>query len=99
MPTTLSTFRNILSLPAAACFGALLALLSALYADATEPFRLDRIAVVRFTDLGNGKVWMQQAVLETNGRLSPRGGGEIPRPANAGAWMFDRNLIETTMWL
>ncbi len=84
---------------AAFLLGLLIALLAAAPARAAEPFRLDRVAIVRFTDAGPGTLRRQQGILELDGRITWRSATDIPRPANTPDWALARNLITVHAWL
>lgn len=96
----MSTIRSIKSAYFAAfIFGALIALALAVPARSAEPFRLDRVAIVRFTDIGEGKLRRQQGILMIEGRVQWRGSFDLPRPANTPDWALDRALITPEGWL
>jgi hypothetical protein len=78
---------------AAFLLGALIALLLNWPARAADPFRLDRIGVVRLTAVGAEKLRTQQGVLLLSGEVNWRPGTEIARPANTPDWALDRPLI------
>ena len=83
---------------AAFLIGAAVALLLAVPARSAEPFRLDRIGVVRFTAERDGQLRRQQAVLHADGRLQLRAAFTIARPANTPEWVLGRNLIPVEAW-
>lgn len=84
---------------AAFLLGALLALIAAMPARAGEAFRLDRVAIVRFSDLGDGKLLRQSGVLHLDGRTEWRGSSQLSRPANTPDWALDRFLVSVHAWL
>jgi hypothetical protein len=83
---------------AAFLLGALIALLVLLPAHAASSGPLDRIAIVRFSAEGDGSLRQQQGLLHDDGRFLPRGSSVVPRPENAPAWVFGRNLIPVEAW-
>lgn len=87
------------SLGAAILLGALVALLLHTPARAAEPFRLDRIGVVRFDDLGAGRLARLSGVLTLEGELLWRIRSEIARPADTPDWALGRTLIANEAWL
>lgn len=78
--------------------GGLIGLLLAKPARAAEPAVLDRVAVVRFTAEGEGKLRRQQGILLDDGRFLPQASSVIDRPANTQAFALGRNLILNTTW-
>lgn len=83
---------------AAFVLGALIALLIARPARSAEPFRLDRVGVVLFTDGGNGNLRRHTGVLEVDGQLTWRTAFDFPRPANTPDWALGRTLITVNAW-
>lgn len=83
---------------AAFILGALVALLIARPARSAEPFRLDRVGVVGFTDAGNGNLIRHTGVLEMDGRVTWRTNFTIPRPTNTPEWALRRTLITVPAW-
>jgi hypothetical protein len=84
---------------AAFILGALIALLITRPARSAEPFRLDRVAIVQFTDGGDGNLRRHSGVLEVDGRITWRMAFDFPRPANTPDWALGRNLIPNPAWL
>lgn len=78
--------------------GGLIGLLLAKPARAAEPVVLDRVAVVRFTAEGDGKLRRQQGILFDDGRFLPQASAVVDRPANTQAFALGRNLILNTTW-
>jgi hypothetical protein len=78
---------------------ALIALLLNWRADAADLFRLDRIAVVRFTPVGTDRLAMQQGLLTLKGPGSWRPASELARPANTPDWALNRLLVSVDAWL
>jgi len=64
----------------------------------SEPFRLDRISIVQFTDLGNGKLGLQTGVLTLGGGVAWRPVATVDRPANTPEWALSRHLIRAEHW-
>ncbi len=60
--------------------------------------RLDRVAIVRFSDAGNGQLRMQSGTLDLDGGVTIRQSTLIDRPANAPGAILDRNLIRVDAW-
>lgn len=83
---------------AAFLLGALIALIFALPARSAEPFRLDRVGIVRFTEAGEGKLRRQQGVMDVEGRVHWRASFELDRPANTPVWALNRYLITSQAW-
>ncbi|MDP3071401.1 MAG: hypothetical protein Q8N18_14015 [Opitutaceae bacterium] len=96
MPATTSSRK--LNFIAALLLAALFGLLASHPARAAEPFRLDRIGVVRFTAESDGTLRRQNAVLHADGRLSLRAASTVPRPANTPAFALGRNLVPAGAW-
>jgi hypothetical protein len=67
-------------------------------ARAAQPLRLDRVAIVRFSDAGNNRLRVQSAVLDIDGNVTPRVTSTIDRPANTPPWALDRNVITSEVW-
>ena len=84
---------------AAFLLGGLIALLLAHPSRGAEPFRLDRLAVVRFTATDDGRLILQNGVLDLAGDVAWRGSQNIPRPANAPEWALNRHLVNVNAWL
>ncbi|MCX6955720.1 MAG: hypothetical protein NTV51_26550 [Verrucomicrobia bacterium] len=70
----------------------------ALRALAADPFRLDRVAVTRFTAVGTDKLLREIGVLTVKGELRWRPASEEPRPANAPNDALNRTLISIPAW-
>lgn len=83
---------------AAFLLGAVIALLAARPARSAEPFRLDRVGVVRFTAEENGMLRRQAGVLLINGDVLPRASSVVARPANTPDWALNRNLVSVAAW-
>ncbi len=84
---------------AAFLLGALLALLLNWPAHAADPFRLDRVGVIRLTALGPDKLLTQQGVLHLSGETEWRPAFEMARPANTPDWALNRPLITVDAYL
>src|SRR3954467_9940909 len=84
---------------AAFILGALIALLLNLPARAADPFRLDRVGIVRLTPVGDDKLLTQQGVLHVSGEMQWRPGVEIPRPVNTPDWALNRALVTVDAFL
>lgn len=83
---------------AAFLLGALIALLIARPARSAEPFRLDRVGVVQFTNGGDGNLRRHSGVLELDGNITWRYASDFPRPANTPDWALSRILIPVSAW-
>lgn len=80
--------------------GALVALGSvAPTAAAAEPFRLDRIGIVRFTEIGPDRIQRSTGTLMLDGRVAWGLTYEQDRPANVPSWIFGRTLVLREAWL
>lgn len=80
--------------------GALAVLGTAMPAHAApEPFRLDRVGVVRFSAIGTDRLQRSQGVLLFDGRTNWANSVEIDRPANVPEWAIGRTLIAREAWL
>lgn len=84
---------------AALLLGGLIALLIATPARSAEPFRLDRLAIVRFSPTDDGRLLVQNGVLDLAGDVAWRGTQNIARPANAPEWALNRTLVNAQTWL
>jgi hypothetical protein len=84
---------------AALLLGGLIALLIATPARSAEPFRLDRLAIVRFSPTVDGRLLVQNGVLDLAGDVAWRGTQNIARPANAPEWALNRTLVNAQAWL
>jgi hypothetical protein len=78
---------------------ALVGLLAAHRAHAADLFRLDRIAIVRFTSAGTDRLSVQQGVLSLEGTSQWRPASQIARPAHTPDWALNRNLVTVEAWL
>ncbi len=67
-------------------------------APAAELFRLDRIAITRFSEAGPGKLSRQTGVLLLNESIRWRPAVVIDRPANVPGYALNRLLISTAYW-
>jgi hypothetical protein len=83
---------------AAFILGALIALLLVRPSRGAEPFRLDRVGVVRFTAVGTDQLLRQNGVLDLHGIATWRPGTQIARPTNTQDWALDRPLVLRTAW-
>lgn len=83
---------------AALLLGIVIALIAVMPIRAAEPFRLDRVAIVRFTESAPGHLRRHQGILELDGRVTWRSWADIPRPANTPVWALARNLITVHAW-
>jgi hypothetical protein len=84
---------------AAFFLGAFVALAFSSLSRAEEPFRLDRIGVVRFAALGGDQLLRQSGVLRINGETTWRAPAAVARPDNTPAWALNRTLISREAWL
>jgi hypothetical protein len=76
-----------------------IALLIATPGRSAEPFRLDRLAIVRFSPANDGRLLMQRGVLDLGGDVAWRVTQSIARPPDAPEWAFNRILVSTNAWL
>lgn len=83
---------------AAFLLGGLIALLITTPVRSAEPFRLDRISIVRFTPTADGRLLMQNGVLELAGEVTWRGTQDLARPAHTPAWALNRHLVPVQAW-
>jgi hypothetical protein len=83
---------------AAFILGALIALLLFTPARGADPFRLDRVAIVRFTPLGADRLTRQTGVLHVDGHIQWRFSTEVARPASTPDYALNRPLILGTAW-
>lgn len=83
---------------AAFLLGALIAVIVAAPARSAEPFRLDRIGIVRFTESGDNKLRRQHGVLLVEGRVQWRASTEIIRPEHTPTWALGRYLVSVQAW-
>ncbi|MFO1449703.1 MAG: hypothetical protein U1F61_16215 [Opitutaceae bacterium] len=74
-------------------------ILGASVAPAAELFRLDRIAITRYTEAGQGKLSLQSGVLLLNGSLRWRPAIVIDRPAGTPDYALNRTLVSVSNWL
>lgn len=86
-------------LVAAFLLGGLIALLFVTPARSAEAFRLDRLAIVRFSPTPDGRLLRQEGVLDLAGDIAWRGTQNIARPANAQEWALNRTLVLVDAWL
>jgi len=66
---------------------------------AREPFRLDRIAVTRFSEAEPGKLRRATGTLHLDGRVAWGPVTELARPANLPAFALERVLVQREDWL
>ncbi|MBL9195540.1 MAG: hypothetical protein JNJ82_24495 [Opitutaceae bacterium] len=71
---------------------------TAVAAQAAELFRLDRIAITRFSEAGPGKLSRQTGVLLLNESIRWRPAVVIDRPANLPSYALNRTLVSTDYW-
>lgn len=93
LPSPRSTYA------AAFLLGGLVALLLAAPARSAEPFRLDRIGIVRLTPTDDGQLSMQAGVLSVAAPIQWRGAQTLPRPATLPDWALNRDLVSVNAWL
>lgn len=80
--------------------GALFALLApAAPAQSSEPFRLDRVAVSRFTELDANRIRREDGLMFATGATYWRATYELARPANVPAWIYGETLILRQNWM
>jgi hypothetical protein len=79
--------------------GALIALLLVTPTRAAEPFRLDRLAIVRPSLADDGRLLLRHGVLDLSGAIAWRATRTIARPANLQEWVIDRDLVNVNAWL
>lgn len=91
-PLSLLACRSLL---VAAIVGSALPAASA----AREPFRLDRIAVTRFSEAEPGKLRRATGTLHLDGRVAWGPVTELARPANLPAFALERVLVQREDWL
>jgi hypothetical protein len=91
---SLTTFRL-----GALALGLIVNLLPTVTAFAAEPFRLDRVAIVRYAEEPDGRLRLQNGVLDSAGVINWRNSFLLARPANTPAWALDRDLIPVNSWL
>lgn len=83
---------------AALLLGGLVALLLAHPSRAAEAFRLDRLAIVQFSPTPDGRLLLQNGVLQLNGDVAWRGAQNIARPAGVPEWTLNRPLVNVQAW-
>lgn len=83
---------------AAFILGALIALLLVRPTRAAEPFRLDRVGVVRFTPAADNQLVRQAGVLRLDGTTTWRPGVTLARPSGTPDWALNRPLIPRLSW-
>lgn len=93
---TLRSYRAAYT--AAFILGGLLALLLAVPARAAEPFRLDRLAIVRIAPTDDGRLLLRNGVLFLNGEIAWRGTQTIERSSAVSDWALNRNLVNVHAW-
>lgn len=64
-----------------------------------EAFRLDRIGIVRYTDLGDDRLKQSLGVLHSDRSITWGPSYEIPRPENTPAWILGRDLVPVDAWI
>ena len=84
---------------AAFLLGGLIALMLAAPSKGGEPFRLDRLSIVRFSPTADGRLILQNGVLDLGGDVAWRGTQNIARPANTPEWALNRHLVNMNAWL
>lgn len=84
---------------AALLLGMLLALLLLAPAHAGDAFRLDRVAIVRFTPLGTDKLQRHNGVLLLDGSIQWKFASEMARPGDVQEYELNRTLITKEAWL
>jgi hypothetical protein len=83
---------------AAFLLGGLLGLLLAHPGRAAEPFRLDRLGIVRFSPTSDGRLLLQNGVLDLASNVAWRGTQNIARPPGVPEWALNRNLVNVQAW-
>ncbi|HUR59303.1 MAG TPA: hypothetical protein VM029_16425 [Opitutaceae bacterium] len=83
---------------AAFLLGGLIALLLARPGRGAEAFRLDRLAIVRFSPTPDGRLLLQNGVLDLAGDVAWRGTQNIARPPGVPEWVLNRNLVNVQAW-
>jgi hypothetical protein len=86
-------------LMAAFLLAGLIAALLGTPSKAAETFRLDRLAIVCFTPTEDGRLLLQNGVLDLGGDVTWRGTQNIARPANTPEWGLNRHLVNVNAWL
>lgn len=64
-----------------------------------EAFRLDRIGIVRYTDLGHNRLKQSLGVLHADRSITWGPSYEIPRPENTPTWILGRDLVPVDAWI
>lgn len=65
---------------------------------APEPFRLDRLGIVRFSDIGGGQVRRETGALLVDGDVQWRVAEDVPRPNNLDDRVVGRLLVPRHAW-
>ena len=65
---------------------------------APESFRLDRLGIVRFSTVADGRLQRFEGTLHLDGRVSDNARGFVDRPANLPAEYLDRPLVSREAW-
>ncbi len=94
---------NSLHSPKATCtfallLGCLVALLLTPASRGADSFRLDRVAIVRFTPTPDGRMNIAHGILDLTENITWRGTTSVPRIAGIPAWALDRNLARVDTW-
>lgn len=84
---------------AAFLLGGLIALFLAHPSRGAEPFRLDRIAIVRFTPTPDERLLLQHGVLGIMGDIAWRGTQNIAGAPRVPEWALNRVLVNVQAWL
>lgn len=79
--------------------GGLIGLALATPSRGAPSFRLDRIAIVRFTPTPDGRMDIREGVLDVTENIAWRSALSAPRPDGIPAWALDRNLARVDTWL
>jgi hypothetical protein len=79
--------------------GAILGLIAAAPAHAAESFRLERVAVTRFTPTPDGRMNMAEGVLDTTEQVTWRTVQSVPKPGDIPGWALDQYLARVDSWL
>lgn len=84
---------------AAFLLGGLIAALLAHPTRGAEPFRLDRLAIVRFTPTPDDRLLMQHGVLDIFDNIAWRGTQNIARSPSVPEWALNRTLVNAQAWV
>lgn len=79
--------------------GGLFGLMLASPSRGAESFRLDRIAITRFTPASDGRMDIQQGILDVTGNVRWRSSQSVPAIAGIPTWALGRDLVRVDHWL